>query len=652
MFGSPRLRRIRLRHQMLLIGVAAVIPAVAAAFILLQSAAEQRRFSTREISGVVYARAVWNALLTAADRRAGKAPAITEAAAAEAIDASARSVGQDLTALPSLNDFRSALTGRDGRAARIGVDLMRDVSDASNLTLDPEVATFYLMDAVMLQLPTVANLTSKAASAATSGTGSAREIASDIHLAARISDRVQAVRHSLERTSRDIGGPLPAAVREPLEAMTRASHDLRQIVESPDFTGLSKQAVASSQIAAIDAASRALWPAASAMLESLIRERVARHDASIYKVTAAVVALALVCMFIGWRISRNVLAGLRNVRLMLEDIATGRTVACAASDAAPEFASLIRTVERVQERAFASAAETHAADKLDALQAQRRDVLANIASQISSKVDALLIDMNISCQTLLDHVEAVNSNAVDTQIQVASTSERLAAAATNVGQVAESIRSLADTTREIAAQSSTAAGVADAARRHTVRVTERMDALRDAVTRIADMGGLIAGIAGQTNLLALNATIEAARAGEAGRGFAVVASEVKALAGQTSSATAEIAGQIAAIRAAVADVAGTIDEVIGVVNDITAVSVAIATATEQQTVTTDSINFNIEETSLDSQTISSVLQDVTVKSLESTERAAELGNLARDLSSKADDVERTLAKLLSDLRAA
>ncbi len=70
---------------------------------------------------------------------------------------------------------------------------------------------------------------------------------------------------------------------------------------------------------------------------------------------------------------------------------------------------------------------------------------------------------------------------------------------------------------------------------------QELDLLRSEIGKVANVAGQIEAIAKQTNLLALNATIEAARAGDAGKGFAVVAGEVKALAGQTSKATTEIA---------------------------------------------------------------------------------------------------------------
>jgi methyl-accepting chemotaxis protein len=134
-------------------------------------------------------------------------------------------------------------------------------------------------------------------------------------------------------------------------------------------------------------------------------------------------------------------------------------------------------------------------------------------------------------------------------------------------------------------------------------VEQAMRTLAEASDRIGSVVGVIARIAGQTNLLALNATIEAARAGEAGRGFAVVAQEVKALAEQTSQATAEISAQIAQVQNATRTGVERVTEIASIVSSVSRANEAIARAIREQSGVTAEIARAAADASRQSQLI-------------------------------------------------
>jgi methyl-accepting chemotaxis protein len=154
--------------------------------------------------------------------------------------------------------------------------------------------------------------------------------------------------------------------------------------------------------------------------------------------------------------------------------------------------------------------------------------------------------------------------------EAASSMEELTATVAQNAQNARQASELAASAAETAQQGNDVVG----------DVVNTMDQILDSSKKIADIIGVIDGIAFQTNILALNAAVEAARAGEQGRGFAVVATEVRNLAHRSAAAAKEIKALIADSAEKVAAGSDRVDAaghtMVGVVLSVQKVSKLIA----------------------------------------------------------------------------
>jgi len=233
------------------------------------------------------------------------------------------------------------------------------------------------------------------------------------------------------------------------------------------------------------------------------------------------------------------------------------------------------------------------------------DLTARVPSHGSNEIGQLLdalSAMQTNLKTLVSTVRKDADGVATASAQIAQGNNDLSArteeGASALQQTTASMEQLNSHVRDNADHAREANGLAHQAREVAVRgggvvndVVHTMREINQASSRIADIIGVIDGIAFQTNILALNAAVEAARAGEQGRGFAVVASEVRSLAGRSAEAAKEIkqliSNSVERVQqgSLLVDQAGqTMDDVVGAIKRVTDLMEDISNASAAQSI--------------------------------------------------------------------
>ncbi len=531
--GVRLFRAINFRAKALIISAVFLLPIVLLAYSYFTAQNTNIAFSAKERLGITYNRAALpllgllqqqrlQALQAAAKGQpmaASTAELDTSLARLAAVEkelgaelGTQKAYGALLDALktpPPTTGSVDALFAAHSVRAQALLDLMGVATDGSNLTLDPDIDTYYLMDAALFRLPVMMEAVAQAR-----GLGTAALITSSI---APATTRVLIEQSALQQSNQ---GALVAGIAKAVayNGSVKEFTDLTEIQNTvAAFQALEAKTVLRAEgaqgdpaahVAAANAALLAMNKLAEVSLtklDKLVQARVAGLEFS-RNLCAVVLALSLslaVYLFYSFRLVLD--GGMKEVAHHINAMRDGDLTTNPVALGKDEAAKLMTTLAEMQ----------HA--------------LRHVVGQMRGASDNIV---SASAQ--------ISGGADDLRTRTEQSAASLETTASAMEQIAATVRNNESTVSEVTKLASSNAQTAARGGEVIAEVVKTMQAINASSGRIGDIIGTIDGIAFQTNILALNAAVEAARAGEQGRGFAVVASEVRALAQRSSAAAREI----------------------------------------------------------------------------------------------------------------
>lgn len=264
------------------------------------------------------------------------------------------------------------------------------------------------------------------------------------------------------------------------------------------------------------------------------------------------------------------------------------------------------------------------------------EILCTDINSLVDNMEDIVGQIKLAADEIFTGASEISTGNTDLSSRTEQQAANLEETASSMEELTSTVKLNADNAKQANVLAEQASNVATDGGVLIQEVVTTMSAINESSQKIADIIGVIDGIAFQTNILALNAAVEAARAGDQGRGFAVVASEVRTLAQRSANAAKDIKGlisdsvkKIESGNALVNKSGNTMKEIVTAIKRVNDIMAEIAAASNEQSV-------GIEQVS----TAVSQMDEMTQQNAALVEEAAAA---AESLQSQADQLTQRVA---------